>query len=509
MAHDQRRPPGSVPPTPGRGDTDPLVDLARLIGDDDRASHNGGHGEEPEFDFGNDPAAYGAAAREEDSPYPPEAYAGLPYDGGDGDADLPPRRHGGMVAVAAALAVVVLGVGGVLAYHELRNGERASAGGAPPVIRASTEPTKIIPEQASPAKPPGAKLAYDGVTTDTTGKAHVVGGPEEPMERPVPQHAPVQAEDAAPSGPTQDIATTSRPAPGDGSRQVTTITIQPAGGLKPPTDMLPLATENPTAPGAASVPVVSITPVEGHSPAAKATAAKSDAPAPVVLPSTPDQTGKPVVGTGVAAGMTLMPGSGFGIMQDGTGKTDTAQGPAASAPMPQPAPQPGSASDTASAASARPVPLPEARPSGLHLAAVTPTEPQPINRAPVQVNPAPAHVDRRPVGAPVRLSPLPLTPTAQQAASVSASHPAASAGGGYMIQLTSRRTQTEAVDSFHQLQRRYPQLLGSYSAEIQPAALADRGTFYRVRIGQFGAEQATSLCKQLKAAGGSCIVQRQ
>jgi hypothetical protein len=501
MAQDQRRSPGQAAPTAAASGSasDPLVDLARLVGEEyPDAPPSGRRGDEPEFDFGDDFTIYGAAA--EDAPYPPEAYAGVPYDGEDGDPDLPRRRRGGMTAALAALAVVVLGVGGVLAYHRLQPG---AATGAPPVIRASSEPTKIIPKQASPAKPAGAKLAYDGVTTDTAGSAHVIGGPEEPMERPVTQHAGSDTSAPAPL-PNQEIATISKPAAGDGSHQVTTITIHPAEGLKPPTDTLPLATENPTAPGAPPPPVVSITPAEGdHAPppAKMTAAAKPDAPAPVALPTTPDETGKPVVGTGAAAGMTLMPGNGFGIMQGGG--EQTAQTHEAPVAVPQPVPAPARAPEIADAGTpaANAVPLPAARPAGLRLAALAPAEPQHVSEPPTQ------HADRRPVGAPVRLSPLSLT-AAAKASPPAAAHPAA-AGGGYMIQLTSRRSQAEAVESFHALQRKYPQLLGSYSAEIQPAKLADRGTFYRVRIGSFPADRASALCKQLKAAGGSCIVQRQ
>ena len=41
------------------------------------------------------------------------------------------------------------------------------------------------------------------------------------------------------------------------------------------------------------------------------------------------------------------------------------------------------------------------------------------------------------------------------------------------------------------------------------ADLGAKGVYYRALVGPFAsAEQASSLCSSLKAAGGSCIIQR-
>ena len=56
---------------------------------------------------------------------------------------------------------------------------------------------------------------------------------------------------------------------------------------------------------------------------------------------------------------------------------------------------------------------------------------------------------------------------------------------------------------------RFPNQLGGREAMIRRADLGAKGTFYRAMVGPFASsEQAAELCSGLKAAGGSCIVQR-
>jgi len=86
---------------------------------------------------------------------------------------------------------------------------------------------------------------------------------------------------------------------------------------------------------------------------------------------------------------------------------------------------------------------------------------------------------------------------------------AAPARGGYAVQVASQRSEAEAMASFRALQARYPQQLGSHHAVVRRADLGAKGVYYRALVGPFAsAEQAASLCKSLKAAGGTCMVQR-
>lgn len=82
-------------------------------------------------------------------------------------------------------------------------------------------------------------------------------------------------------------------------------------------------------------------------------------------------------------------------------------------------------------------------------------------------------------------------------------------GGGYAVQVSSQRSEGEAQAAYRSLQAKFPRELGSHRAEIRRADLGARGVYYRALVGPFAsAEQASSLCRSLKAAGGSCIVQR-
>jgi hypothetical protein len=83
------------------------------------------------------------------------------------------------------------------------------------------------------------------------------------------------------------------------------------------------------------------------------------------------------------------------------------------------------------------------------------------------------------------------------------------AGGGYSVQVSSQRSEAEAEAAFRSLQAKYPQELGSHRPMVRRADLGAKGVYYRALVGPFASgEQATELCSKLKAAGGSCILQR-
>ena len=80
--------------------------------------------------------------------------------------------------------------------------------------------------------------------------------------------------------------------------------------------------------------------------------------------------------------------------------------------------------------------------------------------------------------------------------------------GGYLVQLSSQRSEAEAQAALRGLQAKYANVLSGQQATIRRAELGERGVFYRAMIGPFASrEQATQLCGNLKAAGGDCIVQ--
>ena len=77
------------------------------------------------------------------------------------------------------------------------------------------------------------------------------------------------------------------------------------------------------------------------------------------------------------------------------------------------------------------------------------------------------------------------------------------------MQVSSQRSEADAQASFHSLQAKYPTQLGGRQASIHKVELGDKGTYYRAMVGPFAtANDASTLCSGLKAAGGQCIVQR-
>jgi hypothetical protein len=171
---------------------------------------------------------------------------------------------------------------------------------------------------------------------------------------------------------------------------------------------------------------------------------------------------------------------------------------------PQPAPQAGSPAPTGTASAAHPV-----KP---HPPASRPVR-EPASRSasaggPLSIIPGQESAPRQPPPARTRTAvahsggPMPLS-------SSSGAEAAPARGGGYAVQVSSQRSEGEAHASFRSLQAKFPRELGSRHAMFRRADLGAKGVYYRALVGPFAsAEQASSLCSSLKAAGGSCIVQR-
>ena len=133
---------------------------------------------------------------------------------------------------------------------------------------------------------------------------------------------------------------------------------------------------------------------------------------------------------------------------------------------------------------------------------VVPQKSDPTSRAPTQARaqaPAPGNT-------PVSLAPG-ATPVRTQTA---APAPAATRGlGGYMVQISSQRSEADAQASYQAQQSKYPDVLGSRQASIRRADLGEKGIYYRAYVGPFAAEdEAKQLCSNLRSAGGQCLVQR-
>jgi hypothetical protein len=128
---------------------------------------------------------------------------------------------------------------------------------------------------------------------------------------------------------------------------------------------------------------------------------------------------------------------------------------------------------------AAPVALPPARPRSI------PSEP----RTPV--------ASAQP--APVQVAALEPSATAKPAA----------AAGAYVVQISSQKSEADALASFKGMQRKFPGVFAGVKPSIKRAELGDKGTFYRLRVGGWSSrEEATAFCARLKTAGGDCVVAR-
>jgi SPOR domain len=162
-------------------------------------------------------------------------------------------------------------------------------------------------------------------------------------------------------------------------------------------------------------------------------------------------------------------------------------------------------------------------------AAATPVTSAPTASAPVTAKPAPAARTAAPAAAASRNpplsanasanAPLSLSPQAAPAADTrtrfAANNPAQvvpsapAAGGMYMVQVSSQRNESDAQASYKALQGKFPTVLGSHAPVIKRADLGNKGVYYRAMVGPFGTPgEASQFCGSLKTAGGQCVVQR-
>jgi hypothetical protein len=162
----------------------------------------------------------------------------------------------------------------------------------------------------------------------------------------------------------------------------------------------------------------------------------------------------------------------------------------------------------------------------------------PVTAAPAAAKPTSARATASPSPAPsaartpasaananASSAPLSLSPQANQSAPaeprtrVAATTPVqiapqaapsgAAGGGNYLVQVSSQRNEADAQASYRALQGKFPSVLGSRSPMIKRADLGEKGVYYRAMVGPFGSpDEASQFCGSLRSAGGQCVVQR-
>ncbi len=138
------------------------------------------------------------------------------------------------------------------------------------------------------------------------------------------------------------------------------------------------------------------------------------------------------------------------------------------------------------------VEIPEPEPDPIVDTMATGSTPQ----APVVPEPAP--VEAPPSEPEVAMA---LPPSQPESVGLSAT------SGSFVVQVASVPSQQQAQTKQDDVQSSYEAILIGLGFDIQEAAVAGKGTFYRVRIGPFDTRpQAVDLCETLKARGQDCYV---
>ena len=106
--------------------------------------------------------------------------------------------------------------------------------------------------------------------------------------------------------------------------------------------------------------------------------------------------------------------------------------------------------------------------------------------------------------APTRLAAAAPAPAAVPPAPATAAVRAGT--GDFVVQLGAPGSDAEARATFAALQRKYPQQLAGQAPIIRKTELAGGKTVFRLRVGPYSREDATSMCTALQAAGGQCFI---
>jgi hypothetical protein len=146
--------------------------------------------------------------------------------------------------------------------------------------------------------------------------------------------------------------------------------------------------------------------------------------------------------------------------------------------------------------------------------AVAPTQPRVAPPAP-PANPS-APLSLAPQGIPNAAAPAPAPEPApaprQHTTALAPAAPAADHGGGggpgYYVQVSASKSEEEAKSTFRGIQARHASLLGGQHPVFRRKDLGSKGVFYGAQVGPFAREAAGKLCEDLKAAGQSCMIQK-
>ena len=382
---------------------------------------------------------------------------------------------------AAAAGVVLLGAGGLYAFMSGSVSQLASSDG-PVIIAADKTPVKVVPEDKGGKTVPNQdKAVYDrvaGAAPQDPKQQSLISSSEEPVDvvqkTLLPDTLPLEGENdgademevaSTPVGETQDprllpqetqaqapASNNSTPAAGS-PRKVRTMIVKADGSL------VAQEVDAPAAPVQAAAPTQTAAVMPGN-----------------VKPSTQVQTSAIPSSPSESASNALTPATNAAA--EDMSKVDVVK---TTAP-----------SQDAAPASADNAPIPTARPT------TQPPKPATQTAAPATTPAAPA------AARPVQVASAPVAPAATPARPATAG-----ASGGFVMQVASLPSESEAQRMFRGLQQKFGSVLSGRSPDIKMAEIPGKGTMYRLRVSAGTRADAIALCERYRAAGGSCLVAAQ
>jgi len=422
----------------------------------------------------------------------------------EADERVKPRRTKILLAFAAVLMIGVFGAAGAYFLSEIDAGEDADI-----VVAADPSPVRVKPFDPGGKEIPNQdRTVYETITAPVVIKENsealvdrsetlIVGAGEEPVR---------EAPRVLLPGPNNNTPV-SATRPPQGPRTVRTVVVRPDGTIvsDPQND----ANQGASSETIANARVIDrnsepleresasgqpITPLPEESSEATPASAPDLKPAIANLPivkETSNQIIPRVVETRVIPASPLPEAAEAIEEAEAALATESTSGEAEEAP-------PAGPSEPLKVAALTPLP----RVNSLRTATATRNE---------RESAASDEIARQINARPTELRPniLPEEVKKTEAASqpdVATPAPSVSGSGNFVVQLSSQRTEDDALRTFAQLQRRFS-ILSGYSAIIQRADLGSRGVYHRLQVGRFATRaDAIRLCEDLKAAGGDCIV---
>jgi SPOR domain len=142
--------------------------------------------------------------------------------------------------------------------------------------------------------------------------------------------------------------------------------------------------------------------------------------------------------------------------------------------------------------------------------AAAPVKPPRTAAARPSANPSAANAN-----GPMSLAPQPEVPAVQEPVRVAATNPTqpvesapapSASGGSYLVSVTSQPSEAEAQASYRAMQNKYASVLGSQSAVVARGNTKDGKVTYRAGPAFANSAEAAQFCRSYQAAGGQCWV---